>query len=149
MLFLFVSTRSFHNRGAFEFQVLHVAGVPCQRHYQGFWQLPLLQPARFALLPLCRGFGKLFCAKTTCLEKPKINELHSSFVIAKQSQWRSFGNAFKPMVLPSLLLIGYSENVSCDSKRSLVIPSLDITDKTVVNLKREGFTARRMRELQR
>lgn len=53
------------------------------------------------------------------------------------------------VILPSLLLIGYSENVSCDSKRSLVIPSLDITDKTVVNLKREGFKARRMRELQR
>ena len=144
VFFLFVLTRPFHNRGAFEFQVLLVTGVLCQRHYKGFRQLPLLQPARLALLPLCWGVGKLFCAKTTCLEKQKINELHSSFVISEQSQWRPFWERFLATTLckswdtrlVTSLLIGCSENLSRDSKRPVVTSSLKhYSDKTAVNLK--------------
>lgn len=87
------STRPFHDWGAYEFQILFVAGVLRQWHYQDFRQLPLLQPAWLPLLSLCWSTGELLRPKTPCLENQKINSplLPSAIALALQGRRRKFG----------------------------------------------------------
>ena len=72
MMFLSLSNRPISCWGAHELQGLHITGVIRQRYHKDIWQLPVLQPTRLALLPLCWSTGELLCPETASLEDQKI-----------------------------------------------------------------------------